>query len=370
MCEISNRALIALIVGAALATGCAASLEEGGSASPTAPSSNASSSSGQGSSSVASSASSDPVASSPDRITVRGVVGNLTGNCTSGISFELRNERIFTNSNSEFRRIACSAIRNGTVVEVDGFRQADRRILARQVEFEEAQVPPAPAPNVPTEVEGIITGLSNGCPNLTFNIGSTRIRTNGTTEFNRIPCSSLVNGMDVEVEGVVQSDGVLLAREVQPDELTIRSAIAAPINGACPERSFMVNGQRVLTLVTTRFDDTTCAALQAQMRVEVRGVRRPDGSLLATRVRPLENRGRDEDDDDDEEVRVRGSLAALNGACPTRSFTVAGQPATTHAGTRFDDVSCGGLASGMDVEVRGVRQSNGSILASRVKRED
>ena len=152
-------------------------------------------------------------------------------------------------------------------------------------------VPSAPTPGVATEVGGIISGLAGGCPNLTFNIGGTRIRTNGAAQFNRIPCSFLMNGMDVEVDGSVQTDGVLLAREVQPDEVTLRGTIGASVNGACPERSFTVDGQRVLALVTTRFDDVSCAALQAQMRVEVRGVRRPDGLLLATRVRPVDQRG-------------------------------------------------------------------------------
>ena len=228
------------------------------------------------------------------------------------------------------------------------------------------------------EAEGLISGLTGSCPNITFNIGATRVRTNGATEFNRIPCSFLVNGMDVEVEGAVQFDGVLLAREVQPDELTIRSAIAGPFNGACPDRSFTIDGLRVRTLVTTRFDDITCAALSVSLRIELRAVRRPDGLLLAMRVRPLENRGRDQDDDDDDEddddeddeLRVRGSVGSLIGACPNRSFTVSSRQVTTHVGTRFDDVSCGGLASGMEVEVRGSRQSSGSILAARVKRED
>jgi hypothetical protein len=185
--------------------------------------------------------------------------------------------------------------------------------------------------------------------------------------------------MDVEVDGSVQSDGVLLAREVQPDEVTIRSTIAGPLSGTCPQRSFTIDGQRVMTLAATRFDDTTCAALQVQMPVEVRGVRRPDGVLLATRVRPLGNKGPNDDDDDDDEdgddddedeVRVRGAIAAVNGACPARTLNVASRVVTTHARTRFDDVSCASLASGMEVEVRGSRQSNGSILASRIKRED
>jgi len=336
---------VALIVGATLVAGCSGSSNERGSSSPTAPSSS----------------------SSSNQVNVQGTVGALRGSCPD-LSFELGSERILTNGTTQFQRAGCSALNDRTVVEVEGIRQPDLRILAREVKLEEAAAPPpappAPAPGAPTEVEGLISGLAGACPNLTFNIGSTRIRTNGTTEFNRIPCSFLTNGMDVEVEGSLQSDGALLAREVQPDELTLTGSIGASLSGACPDRSFTVDGQRVLTLVTTRFDDITCAALQAQMRVEVRGVRRPDGLLLATRVRPLENRG------PNEEVRVTGRISGLSGTCPNRSFTVANDVVMAHAGTRFDDVTCGGLVAGTQVEARGFRQSNGSILADRIKREN
>jgi hypothetical protein len=47
----------------------------------------------------------------------------------------------------------------------------------------------------------------------------------------------------------------------------------------------------------------------------------------------------------DEEVRPTSA----------RSFRVAGEPVTTHAGTRFDDVTCGGLQEGMQLEVRRFR---------------
>lgn len=332
----------ALFLLPVLLVGCAGASEDGASpASPVAPSASTSSST---------------------QVRVQGGIAELRGSCPN-LSFRIGAERIMTNGNTQFRRIACGDIRNGTSIEIDGLRQANGIVLVREVELDvELEDTPPPA-GTQIDVEGIITGLTGSCPNLTFNIGSTRVRTSGTTEFDRIPCSFLENGMDVEVEGFVQPNGAILAREVQPDEATIDGTLMN-LNGACPERSFTVNGQRARTLLTTRFDDIACATLQAGMQVELRGVRRADGSLLATRVRPLENRR------EGAEVRVEGSLSGLAGTCPARSFRVAGELIATHAGTRFDDVTCGGLQDGMQLEVRGFRLANGSILADRVKRED
>jgi hypothetical protein len=56
------------------------------------------------------------------------------------------------------------------------------------------------------------------------------------------------------------------------------------LGGVCPSLSFMVAGVRVLTDAATRFDDVSCTTLRNDMRVEVEGIRRNDGSLLATEV--------------------------------------------------------------------------------------
>jgi len=56
-------------------------------------------------------------------------------------------------------------------------------------------------------------------------------------------------------------------------------------------------------------------------------------------------------------------------ACPAISFTVRGTQISTTSSTRFDDITCAGVQNGVVVEVRGTRQTNGSIVATRVKRD-
>ena len=67
---------------------------------------------------------------------------------------------------------------------------------------------------------------------------------------------------------------------------------------------------------------------------------------------------------------VKGPVSGLTGSCPTLSFGVHGTKVTTTAGTQFDDMKCTGIANGTAVEVRGMRQSDGSIAATRVEGDD
>jgi hypothetical protein len=62
---------------------------------------------------------------------------------------------------------------------------------------------------------------------------------------------------------------------------------------------------------------------------------------------------------------VSGSCAAHN-----LSFRIGYTTVRTSAQTRFDDTSCTALKVGDSVEVKGARQADGSVLASRIQLED
>jgi uncharacterized protein DUF5666 len=66
------------------------------------------------------------------------------------------------------------------------------------------------------EVEGRIADLKGACPNLTFTIGTTTVKTNGDTKFKDIACTALANGIKVEAEGAFVN-GVLMAKEIEKD---------------------------------------------------------------------------------------------------------------------------------------------------------
>jgi hypothetical protein len=217
-----------------------------------------------------------------------------------------------------------------------------------------------------TEREGTATQISGTCPGLTFNIGTTKVTTDGSTFFKQNACASVVEGARVEVKGRPQADGSLLAMQVEieddeedANETEVKGAVSG-LTGACPTPAFSVNGSTVTTSPTTRFEGG-CAAVQNGVTVKVEGTRQANGSIAARKVEIEED-----DDDDANEAEIKGAVAGLNGACPTPSFTVNGTSVTTTAATRFDD-GCSAVQNGRRVEVKGTRQSNGSVVASRVK---
>jgi hypothetical protein len=159
-----------------------------------------------------------------------------------------------------------------------------------------------------------------------------------------------------------------------------RRGTVSELAGTCPTLTFTLGTLKVTTTGSTYFKDGGCARVQNGERVEVNGQPQADGSLVAMVVKPRRGDGDDDDDDDDDddnndddddddEARIEGSVSTMTGTCPVISFTARNTSVTTTASTRFDD-GCSAVQDGRRVEVRGTRQTNGSIVATRVKLED
>ena len=148
------------------------------------------------------------------------------------------------------------------------------------------------------------------------------------------------------------------------------NGIAESVAGQCPTLKLTVAGQMVTTAASTEFTHGPCSALATGQRLEVRGTMQPGGVVLAARI---EGEERDDDDDDDDEDanddEIVGEIASVTGICPALTLTVGTVTITTTGDTRFDDVECGDLATGMTIEAKGVRQSDVNLLASKVERK-
>jgi len=66
------------------------------------------------------------------------------------------------------------------------------------------------------EVEGRISGLSGSCPNRTFNIGSTAVKTSNSTKYEHVTCDAIANEMKIEAEGTF-ANGVLNATKIEKE---------------------------------------------------------------------------------------------------------------------------------------------------------
>jgi hypothetical protein len=80
-----------------------------------------------------------------------------------------------------------------------------------------------------------------------------------------------------------------------------------------------------------------------------------------------------EENEDRHEVELKGAIAAgsIGGSCAASnlSFRVGTTLVKTNASTQFKDAACGSLKAGDSVEVKGARQTDNSVLASRVERK-
>lgn len=233
--------------------------------------------------------------------------------------------------------------------------------------------------------------ITLGSLNLTIAVPGTAVITRGATAKT---VADLVVGLLVEVKAVRNGTTVTATRVNIEDEtpgtgtgvetgedLELTGTLAALPSGTCPAVTFTLGSTTVTTSSATRFDDLTCASLAIGLTLRVEGVRQANGSVLASEVNRATVVGSDDDDDDSDddddngndgnrqEVDMTGSLGARPaGSCPVITFTLNGATVVTSGTTRFDDVSCANLASGDVLRVKGLRQANGSIAASEVKK--
>jgi hypothetical protein len=132
------------------------------------------------------------------------------------------------------------------------------------------------------------------------------------------------------------------------------------VSGSCPSLTFVVSGKTIMTTASTQFKDSTCGSIAAGRRVEVKGTVQANGTILATRLELEENEVQPE-------VELKGAIAGIGGSCPNVTLSVNGTSIITSPATQFKNGSCASLRSGVKIEVKGARQANGSVLASKVE---
>lgn len=257
------------------------------------------------------------------------------------------------------RHLTIADIHMGDHAQARGTMSADGQTLtATEVKVEDTGRDNDEAERA--KVEGLVSEFSGTteCPNKsTFTVGTTKVTTNSSTRFERVTCQTLANGMRVEVEGMRQTDGSILATRVER-ELDKVEGVVSDLSGTCTNGlTFMVGTTKVTTTSTTTFSGGACAALMNLTRVEVEGTKQSDGSIAATHVKLKLD-------------EVEGTISGLDttpGNCPSRTFTVGTTKVTTGNVTTFSGVTCAALADGTKVEVKGTKQADGSIAAAEVE---
>ena len=197
-----------------------------------------------------------------------------------------------------------------------------------------------------------------------------------------VNCSSNQSAMPSTSPSAASAKGATPSASPQQQETEITGSVSA-LAGSCPTVQVTVAGVRFSTNASTVFDQGVCANLRAGATIEVHGVPQADGSIVATRIHfedevqppvaapvPAPVPAPTPAPQPGAEVRFTGQVTALSGVCPSIQLTVSDTRIVTSAVTAFDRDPCSRIVSGSVVEVRGIRQADGSVVATRVHDED
>lgn len=283
---------------------------------------------------------------SDNAIELEGAVSNLTGACPA-LRFILNGTAVATDATTEFRDGPCTAVAPGMKVHAKGVRQANGSMLASRVKVEIEE----------TELQGKISSVTGSCPTPTFVVNGTTVNTNSSTTFSGAGCSGVIVGAKVELKGLRQANGSVLATrvKVEIEETELEGKVSA-FSGSCPNLTLTVNGTSVTTNSSTQFSGAGCRAVVVGAKVEIKGTRQPNGSILASRVKVQI-----------EQAEIEGKVSVLSGSCPSLTLTVNATSVITNGTTQFSGGNCGKIKVGTKLEAKGIRQPNGSVLATRIE---
>jgi hypothetical protein len=233
-------------------------------------------------------------------------------------------------------------------------------------------------PSVEVESESRITGseaqlegkiASTDYPARKLVVGTTVVNvpqgveiTNG---YRLLELTDLIVGARVHVKGTKAGDAItasrILAQQTGLDTVTI-NGVVSDLAGTCPDATFRFGSTAIAVNRSTIFVQGSCAQIQNLLPVEVKGLRRPDGSVLATQVKF----NKKDDDEDGVPVQFSGVISGLSGPCPARKFVAAGRDVQTTGSTTFL-TPCVTLANGMTVAVKGKQTGSAKVIADEVK---
>ena len=230
-------------------------------------------------------------------VEVNGIVSALSGSA-SAFQFTVNGTLLKGDTSTTFfgdgdRTDAFADLKNGLRVEVKG-QQQNGFVYAVSIHINAPDAPTTPPEDTSASIEGILKTIGGAPPSLSLTVDSTKVQTSSSTTVKRRgdvqTLAALAVGQTLHVIGTRRSDGSIDAREIDIDndapggEFEIEGSVGG-VKGTCPSLTFAVNGFSITTNASTIFDGAACSAFKNGDKVQVKGTKQADGSVLATHVK-------------------------------------------------------------------------------------
>jgi hypothetical protein len=207
-----------------------------------------------------------------------------------------------------------------------------------------------------------LTNVPAGTVQLNFTGGGANavVTLSGVGANDRVQIEVTLNGNRAHIDSEHHNNGEISARIVSIDggNKTFR---AGDWTIRVTDSTIIRHGSTKLQFSDLKVDD----------HVQVRGSR--DGSTVtATEIKVKHAGDAENDDDDDHEAELEGVVSGLgSSSCPGITFTIQGTKVAADKDTTYgSDTSCSAIKNDLKVEVKGIKQSDGSVLARRISLDD
>lgn len=270
---------------------------------------------------------------------------------------------LVSRADTRFRNVSFDTLAEDRVVEVSGFENAAGEIEATHLRDRGLPV----IGSTEVKVAGTVSGLAGA----SFLIGTSQITFDGSTSIDDFGPQGLRDGLEVRVEGRLLANDGIAAREIESprgrggddfDETEIQGIVTEYVSVA----SFKVAGQPV-DASRARFEPNDPTLLRNGVRVEAEGRIDAAGVLVAEKIKFKSS-----------QVRIHAEIADLADVdAVARTLVLVDIPIQVDPAAELrdkrDDVEgfeLGDLAAGDFVELRGIARADGSVLATRLEREE
>ncbi|MGB0848831.1 MAG: DUF5666 domain-containing protein [Thiolinea sp.] len=294
--------------------------------------------------------------------------GTVSQASSDGNTLQVLGQTVMTDARTVLHGFALlTDLQAGNVVEVSGYRQG-QTIRATSIVLKQTSFTPNQSV---LEVKGTISNVDLVAK--TFQLGQWIVDYSGASL--ALPNNTPQNGQYVEVESTQALQGNrLIAAEVELEdeypsfgegqEVELEGVVTAFTSSV----QFSVNGQRVVTNASTRFEHGIAADIQLNSLLEVEGSINASGVLVATEVSLKQS-------DSSASSEIEGRILTLDQA--GRTLTLGASTVVVDNNTRITEevndrylsLSFTDLRVNDEIEVYGSRLSDGRILALTIERE-
>ena len=261
------------------------------------------------------------------------------------------------------------AVAVGATVKVEGTKRADDSVDAEDIEVKGAEGEPEP------EDDMKLTGTIESLPATAGFTGDWKVsgKTVHVTASTKIEThdGAVALGAMVEVEGLLKTDGSIDAHkiEVKDNVAELKGTIELLPGTTGFIGDWKVSGKTVHVSSATKLNQEH-GAIALGATVEVKGTMRADGSIDATTIEVKSSSSSSGDSTGEgESAKVKGAIEALPAGSLIGDWKISGKTVHVVSSTKLKDEH-GAFAVGTRVKVKGLRMSDGSVVATKIQSLD